>query len=205
VDQRPEQPVEVAQEAADARLEQDPVVEARPPGPVLLEHPPPDALTPVDGVDELLGDIADPLQARQRHLDELPLHLAQQPLELAGRALLGLPDRGGLGRRPPSEGRDGRDDLRLAPDVLPQHVPDARARVGLGVRPVELDHPPGELARSHRRGRQARAVGALQAEVHQGQQHGVLVGGGVATLLEELEDLLGERDDVRALAHVASQ
>ena len=60
------------------------------------------------------------------------------------------------------------------------------------MRPVELDDLHGELPRSQQVRRGAVAGRVLEAEVEEGEEDGVLVGGGEAALVEELEDALGE-------------
>ena len=60
------------------------------------------------------------------------------------------------------------------------------------MRPVELDDLHGELPRGEEVRRGAVAGGVLEAEVEEGEEDGILVGGGEAALVEELEDALGE-------------
>ena len=61
-----------------------------------------------------------------------------------------------------------------------------------GCEAIELDDLHRELPRGEEVRRGAVAGGVLEAEVEEGEEDGVLVGGGEAALVEELEDALGE-------------
>src|SRR5207247_2159714 len=95
----------------------------------------------------------------------------------------------GGGRRP--EPLDRRHDLCL-PAAGSAALPERASRPRAGVRPVEVDDLHGELPRGEEVRRGAVAGGVLEAEVEEGEEDGVLVGGGEAALVEEFEDALGE-------------
>src|SRR5205823_6263992 len=61
-----------------------------------------------------------------------------------------------------------------------------------GCEAIELDDLHRELPRGEEVRRGAVAGGVLEAEVEEGEEDGVLIGGGEAALVEELEDALGE-------------
>ena len=102
------------------------------------------------------------------------------------------------------EGLDGPDDLGLVarPDAaLPEHgLPVVRGRVG----PVELDDLARQLGRRDHRGRDAPGRRLLDAEVEDGGEERVLVGGGEAAQLEDGEDLLGQRQRLALALHGTS-
>src|SRR2546427_5168269 len=132
------------------------------------------------------------VEAGQRHLDELPLDEVEQAPVPSGRPCQRFGERRravGGGRRP--ELLDLRHDLRL-PAAGSAALAERASRPRTGVRPVELDDLHRELPRGEEVRRGAVAGGVLKAEVEEGEEDGVLIGGGEAALVEELEDALGE-------------
>src|SRR5439155_23785491 len=93
------------------------------------------------------------------------------------------------GRRP--EPLDRRHDLRL-PAAGSAALAERAGRRWASVGPAELDDLHRELPRGEEVRRGAATGGVLEAEVEEGEEDGVLVGGGEAALVEELEDTLGE-------------
>src|SRR5437867_8310210 len=193
VDQRAEEVVQPDERLAHARPQVDAVVEGA--ALAALVAPDvrlPDGLRPVDRVEERDGLLADGLQAGQGHLDELPLDEVEQALIPSGRPRESFGERRravGGGRRP--EPPDRRHDLRL-PAAGSAALAERASRPRASVRPVELDDLHRKLPRGEEVRRSTVAGGVLEAEVEEGEEDGVLVGGGEAALVEELEDALGE-------------
>jgi hypothetical protein len=75
------------------------------------------------------------------------------------------------------------------------------------VRPVDLDDLVRELACREDVWRDPGGLRPLEAEIHEGQQDRVLVCGGVAALVQQLEDSLGKNDRAALVrvAHLLSQ
>src|SRR3989449_1860483 len=193
VDQRAEEVVQPDERLAHAGSQVDAIVEGA--ALAALVAPDvrlPDGLRPVDRIEERDGLVADGLQAGQGHLDELPLDEVEQALVPGGRSRESFGERGravGSSRSP--EPLDRCDDLCL-PAAGPAALPERAGCPRASVRPVELDDLHGELPCGEEVRRGAVTGRVLEAEVEEGEKDGVLVGGGEAALVEELEDALGE-------------
>ena len=165
-----------------------------------------DPVVPADPVDEVVELPAHALQLRQGHFDELPLDLPLEGLHSPPVLLARTVERSArVGRAARAVLGDEAHDPRLPIRVLLEHAGRVSGHLERpGMRPVEADHLPRELAcRDHRR-RCTVASTLLKAQVHEPEQNRVLVGGDEASLVEQSDQLLGEADEVarlRALSH----
>jgi hypothetical protein len=193
LDDRPDQPGQRDQVLARTRHEVEPVVEVGP-----LHTPGGDALPPPVVVDEAVLDRSrtgpEPLQERNRVAHDSRDGLLLQSIDRVSMA------------RPNTVQRQMRGDRQLDPRLreLDHDVPllglpqGALLREGTSLPPVELEHPPAEVAPGERCRRLAPSPGALQRRVEQREQQGVLVGRGEGARVEQPEQLLSERDAVSA-------
>jgi hypothetical protein len=92
------------------------------------------------------------------------------------------------------------DDLGLSGAALAQHDRVLTCTVGASLRPVDVDHLLGDLARGEHVGRCTGPCRVLDAQIEQGQQHRQLVGRAVAGLIEKREQTFGERDSTGVFA-----
>lgn len=144
-----------------------------------------------------LGEAEGPLQLAQRHAHQVELHRVDGGGELPGQqALSGSGRHGAHGRGLGPQAPDGvhGDGAGLA--GLAQHDRAAVGRVVADLRPVELEHAPGQLARGDGARRAAGGIGADGAAVDEREQHGELVRRGPPTLVEQSEQQLGEGEPV---------
>ena len=134
--------------------------------------------------------VAQYLEAGQWHLDQLPLDFALERLEPRGLRSASLPEGSeGIGSVHSTVALDEPHDLGLSSRVLDEDGRPPSRHKGAHLAPVDLDDLASDLVRREHLGRRARAFGVLEAPVEERQEDGVLVGGGVAALLEQLEDL----------------
>ncbi|MGH7124944.1 MAG: hypothetical protein ACREFI_11270, partial [Stellaceae bacterium] len=145
------------------------------------------------------------LEARQRHFDELPFDVANQALERRARPMARAGEgAGGIRRVMILEPQDQREDLGLPAAVLPEH--DVRLGTECPrLRPVQLEHLLSQLAGGDGLRRLARQRGSLHADIHQPEEHRILVGRRGARLIEQTDQPLGEDEDCLAVVTHASK
>jgi hypothetical protein len=172
LNQRSQQSIELEKVLADTVSEDHSVVEATRStalitGHLALLNP----LVPIDFVDEGPMRLTHDLQARQRHLDQLPFDESHEPFVGVRGADPRLPSRDARIRCVArAKSHDGRDYLCLTSSVLLEYRRRRRANERDRMRPVQLDDLVRELTRGHHLWRCPGAPGVLQTHVHQRKQ-----------------------------------